>query len=346
MKYIVFLLALIWHITSAAMSFSAPKHEFFDQFSWVNRNGDLVRIYAKGTIEKNTASELLHLTKANNINSAIVLFDSPGGSLIEGISLGQLIRELGFSTGIATFNNGKMETEGVCASACAYSFMGGINRYYIGGNTALGLHQFSSGSNALSTEKVQKISGLLVAYMQEMGIDALAFTLSTKAEPEAMAWLSPEDALTLQISNNGIQQVTVELKQNDGVVYLRLEQVRDGVIGRFLLGCDRGQLFLNGGHITNDKDAKNKAIWATWSAIEIGNETVQNIRKENNPESLTSQGSAVWVSRVLSDSELKMLLNSNSIGLFFGADGMMAYGVTVNIKPAMSKIEDFLKNCN
>jgi hypothetical protein len=346
MKYIIFSLALMWHITSAAMSFSIPKHEFSDHLSWVSQTGYLVRIYAKGTIEKNTASELLNLTKANNIDSAIVLFDSPGGSLIEGINLGQLIRELGFSTGIATFNNGKMEAEGVCASACAYSFVGGINRYFIGGNTALGLHQFSSGSTALSTEEVQKISGLLVAYMQEMGIDALAFTLSTKAEPEAIAWLSPEYALTLQISNNGIQQVTVELKQNDGAIYLRLEQARNGVIGRFLLGCDRGQLFLNGGHITNDKDAKNRANWATWSAIEIGNETLQNIRKENKPDSLTSQGSAVWVSRVLSDSELKMLLNSSSIGLMFGADGMVAYRATVNIKPAMSKITSFLKNCN
>jgi hypothetical protein len=73
---------------------------------------------------------------------------SPGGSLLPALKLGELIRAGGYNTSLGE----------ICASACAYALIGGVNRYiaqkdsgvdrdYDNRNvdadgTKLGIHQF------------------------------------------------------------------------------------------------------------------------------------------------------------------------------------------------------------
>lgn len=63
--------------------------------------------------------------------------------------------------------------------------------------------------------QAQEISGLLVAYLSSMGIDALAFSLSTQAGAEEMFWLNEADAIELGFANNGVQPTWAELKMVD-----------------------------------------------------------------------------------------------------------------------------------
>jgi hypothetical protein len=171
-----------------------------------------------------------------------------------GVAVGNTIRKLGFDTGIATYAGGGMVASGICASACAYAFAGGLGRYYSSGNTRLGIHQFYSQGNDIGNGTSQEVSGMLVAYLQRMGVDALAFSASASVQRNDILWLSAAEASRLHFSNNGIEQTTAELKQVKGSTYLRVEQKYTSYTARFIFSCARdGRLLLMGGIVTPPK---------------------------------------------------------------------------------------------
>jgi ATP-dependent protease ClpP protease subunit len=61
----------------------------------------------------------------------LMLLESPGGSLRDGISLGREVRSQGFRT-VARYD---------CASACAIIFLGGAERLLVGSRARIGFHQ-------------------------------------------------------------------------------------------------------------------------------------------------------------------------------------------------------------
>ena len=332
---------------ASALDFSIPQHDTTEQFHWVTHDLGLPRIYASGLIEAGDAERLAAFLKDTGTGSGIVLFSSPGGSLQEGVLLGETIRKHGLSTGIAQFDNGAMRKAGQCASACAYAFVGGIHRYYEAGDQQLGVHQFyASGPDAISSSETQKISGLLVAYLKGMGVDPLAFTVSASAGPDGMFWLTTEQAIELQIATNGLSSAVAELKQAQGATYLSVEQDNGGPLGRFLFFCgSQQQVMLVGGFVSTPEDTANKHEWATWSALKVGTKTIYPVRKADDPQSINQAGSMVSAGRTLSRSDIITLLKERSVGFVFGADGMLAYGTTADLSPVISKVEAFVTNC-
>jgi hypothetical protein len=129
-----------------------------------------------------------------------VLLNSPGGSLIGGIALGEAIRDLGLGTRIGrsvpdqrhrSFEN---EIPGECLSACAFAFLGG--KWRTAADRTLGVHQhytsemlsepsakqFTSGD--ISAQQV--IAGVLADYVVRMGVDARLLTKAAMTEPRSM----------------------------------------------------------------------------------------------------------------------------------------------------------------
>lgn len=328
-----------------AMTFSAPKHEFLDSFDWVNTHGGKTRIYASGEITGNTAQEFKAFVLANKIENARVLLDSSGGSLIEGLRLGSTIREFRFDTGIATYSNGKMIEQGICASACAYAFAGGVGRYYSAAKTRLGIHQFYSTESDLSNQSSQEISGVIVAFLQKMGVDTFAFSASTLAGSDNMFWLSKEDSEKLQFSNNGSSPTTAELKQTKTETYLKVEQISVNSSARYIFGCVDKSIFLMGGMVTTEEDAKNKAVWATQTYFTFDGNTIQLERRTKNPKGFATSGPVSWVSRTLTKNDLSKLMASKLMTVWIGADGAMAYTATADINKVKDKIGVFINNC-
>lgn len=333
------------HVGAQAMTFAIPQHEFNDQFAWVNAHGGVVRIYASGPIQGNEATDLERFLKTNNITNAILLFDSPGGSLSDALALGQAIRKLGLSTGIATFSAGKMLQEGMCASACTYAFAGGVNRYYSAGRTRIGLHQFYSTANTISNKTSQEVSGILVAFLQSMGVDALAFSVSAQAGPDSIAWLSAEDALRLRFANNGTQDAIAELKLQDNITYLKIEQPRADISARFLFYCIKKQIVAFGGYVTTPEDSRNKWDWATRSFFMFDQDLIQEERKDANPKNLNAAGSVVWLNRTLSRGNVQRLLRADSISAVIGGDGFMTYSATAALGHVRPQLKNYVKNC-
>lgn len=344
-KYIFVFLVVLAPISTRAMTFESPEHRFEDRFAWINIKGGIDRIYARGRIEEESAEILERFVAKNGIDRAIIFLDSAGGSLSGALKLGKLIRKLGFDTGIGSFKDGRLSSNGVCASACAYVFAGGIGRYYEEGNAKLGLHQFYALNEKIDNQQSQQVSGLLVAYLQNMGIDALAYSVSASAGPNEMIWLTPSDALRLKFSNNGKKQTIAEIKMENGITYLKIEQERIDALGRFLFNCIDGRVVVFAGMITTEENSRNKMEWATQSYLSIDGAMIQREKKGVHERSLVMNGQALWVSRLLAESEIKSLLSAKEIGIWVASDGAMAYGAAAEISEVKEKLRHFLAQC-
>ena len=329
---------------AVGLEFHTPRHHQEEEIVRITE-GDPYRIYATGNIVDSDATQLAVLAKQIGVNHAIVIFDSPGGSVIGSMALGEKIRELGFATGIGRFQEGRLIPNGVCASACAYAFAGGNGRYITSQKSRLGLHQFHSKSTSISNELSQSMSGMLVAYLQKMGIDALAFSVSSIAGPDDMVWLSPADAQKLKFTNNGILPTTAELKQAEGLTYLRIEQIRDKATGRFIFHCIRGEIMLMAGLVTSEEVTQKRDEWITRSSLLFDGQWVRLESRKDNPRGVTNRGETSWVTRTLSPQETSQLLKTNTLGMSIASDGTTAYGAYADLGEVRQNLSNFVQNC-
>lgn len=134
---------------------------------------------------------------------------SPGGNLVAGIQLGQLIRETGATTQIgqtvsmgAGFGNYKTTAPGVCASACAFAFMGGLERHANDGE--LGVHQFySSDETAVNSEITQALVGYSLIHTLRMGIDAGVIVAASRTSPDDIHWFDRNELIAFGLDTSG-----------------------------------------------------------------------------------------------------------------------------------------------
>lgn len=334
--------------TSAqSMSFNAPKHNYDDNISWTNAGFGGTRIYAFGDIEDGDTEKLLNLLSNTKVENAVVVFNSQGGSISEALKLGETIRKLGMSTTVGRYEDGDIIWNADCASACAYAFAGGVNRFYNRDGQRLGVHQFYQGptSARLGVAEAQKISGALIAYMTLMDVDPLLITLSAKQGPDQMFWIPNKMATDLRLATNGMPLTTAELKQGPSGAYLVAEQDKEDVLGRFMFFCEGKKISVLGGRVTTAEDAASKLDWATWSGLYPGKSDSLFQRKEANPSSIIRINRMIAVRRTLSRTDTQIVLREQNIGMIFGADGMSKYGSNVDLGPVIGKVRSFVQNC-
>lgn len=315
---------------------------------WSNkvvRNG-VEDIYATGEITAGTADRFRAFIRDNKVELAKVHFNSPGGSLFEGIKLGRAIRAAGFYTTVGvyspTYEEGA-DLKSVCASACAYAFAGGTSRFLDQYTGKLGIHQFYSPEGVnVSGEEVQQVSGLLVAYLDEMGVDAKAFAISTVANRKGMIWLDPDDAVALRFANNGSELPTAEIKLAGMRPYLRVEQNHHDVTARVLFNCEAKQMSVMFGIVTD----------ATSSAMVEGNQK-RSYFEFDGTEGLVVMGnsggsatdSVLWVSRDLDPTSVLQFLKAAKVSVWVDGFGAVRYGASLEMPTIRAKLADFAKQC-
>ena len=85
-------------------------------------------IYLEGYVDTGAAARLERLIARENIGSAVVYFDSPGGHVVEAMALGRLLRERGFAASVgARAADGTRPRAGRCYSACPIAYAGGVS---------------------------------------------------------------------------------------------------------------------------------------------------------------------------------------------------------------------------
>jgi hypothetical protein len=120
---------------------------------------------ATGEITLDTPMEFENFVKTQQFGPGFVRLNSPGGDLAGGIMLGEIFRryrvgtEVGSSSPIlnAIEPGLKDRAPGVCASACAYAFLGGDERS-LDVDAKLGFHRFYK-ENALAEPTAQLFTG-------------------------------------------------------------------------------------------------------------------------------------------------------------------------------------------
>lgn len=330
---------------SDAMQFkiapASAEQDFVRQFV---RHGQY-EIFAFGEIDSGAAARLELFVKENSIDTAVVIFNSPGGSLLGGLRLGSMIRKLRFDAAIGSDGAGGSRVfSGICASSCAYAFAGGVYRFFNDGNEKLGIHQFySSDQNVGDIGDAQIVSSTLIDYLQTMGVDAKAFIVASSARGNEMFWLTQEQAVQLGFANNGSDQTTVEIKMYGLTPYLKVEQSHSDGMSRVLFNCDSHSIILLAGIVTTPSLSREKRRSLVRSYLEVtpGGEIL-----EKKGDSFTSaEGSVLWLHRMVSPSDLAALLKADELGIWTENGGSMRWGVMIDLRPAKDKMLYFANNC-
>lgn len=186
----------IFYIVSAALiTLIAPSNAHGKEmaFRMIYNNHTNV-IVADGEITGDTPrvfQRFLDTDPFDGFNFEIHL-NSPGGNLIAGMTLGNMIRELGLKSDVIAYN-GEIDMPGGCMSACALAYIGGSSRS-IGEGSRLGFHQFSSSGGygervvRLNQAEIetQMLSGLVQQYIISMGVSGELFSRMSVTPPDRM----------------------------------------------------------------------------------------------------------------------------------------------------------------
>ncbi|MCE5233907.1 MAG: hypothetical protein ABFC67_15210 [Mizugakiibacter sp.] len=171
-------------------------------------------IAAEGVITSSTPIDFENVLQKMHAPKVIAL-NSSGGDLVAGIKLGLVLRKHGFTTYVAhTSPTGDKESSsfsdtgpGICASSCAYAFLGGISRHVLDGSR-FGVHQFrpamtfdsEPSTDVMSSSQV--IVAMLYAYTSMMGVDPKIIGFASTVSPDAILWLGKSELSALNVDTS------------------------------------------------------------------------------------------------------------------------------------------------
>ena len=246
---------------------------------------------------------------------------------MEGLALGRLVRKLGFWTDIGRRRGETNETAGgICLSACAYGYLGGVYRFHRD-DSKYGVHRFSSQVRShADLEVAQVVSSAIVSYLREMEVDTAVFDRSSSVAGDSVHVLNSQDLRNLKVVNDGKLPAQWTIEATQGGYYLRGEQRRWTGPSKLVFGCsgkDRTIIFYPFyGPVTNANEIKevtaSQAIKIDGNliplrddvALLVVNDTLQSI----------SRLDAGLAARISSASNIGWVMNHRNGFLFVGTD--------------------------
>jgi hypothetical protein len=159
-------------------------------FEAIQISATIIYVQATGTITPDTPQAFQGFLQTDDARLSKQLdLHSPGGNLMAGLTLGEMIRKAGYNTSIGhsmpldgAMNNYSYKNA-VCASACAYAFLGGVSRSY-GKNDLYGVHRFGSTGKPVSGDDAQLVSGIIANYIERMGASQAILQAASNASFE------------------------------------------------------------------------------------------------------------------------------------------------------------------
>jgi len=179
------LLAIIF---SCALAQSSHAHTVTLIMEGTSDHPALILIRGKFLHDEHKENITEFLAIAARQGKAVVFFDSDGGALATGLSLGKLINQRGFDTAVEDYTR--------CLSSCAVAWLGGKERF-MGLNARVGFHAASISKDNHAFDA--KATDVVKNYMKKLGFDQAAISYMTDAPPSSMASFSIRDAERLKI---------------------------------------------------------------------------------------------------------------------------------------------------
>jgi hypothetical protein len=161
-------------------------------------------VYLEGYIDNGATARLEHMLGEEQIQSAVVFFDSPGGHVVAAMALGRAIRERGYLTSVgARMPDAEAPRAGRCYSACPIAYAGGTRRSLVPGSV-LGTHRAANRVPVPDEAAFQEVvTGQVRDYLVEMGISPELATIMSAVPHQSIRELSTEEATRLGLVNAG-----------------------------------------------------------------------------------------------------------------------------------------------
>jgi hypothetical protein len=205
--------------------------------------GAFPEIYVEGAIAETTFTQLRHIVDGHGLVAARVQFNSRGGDLLTALEIGYYLREKGFVTEVGAFNGGWGRfAPGECHSACALAYLGGKYRLMDAGSR-LAVHRFATdhapgaAEPARVEQETQALAGLVVGYLQQMGVDLALFRKMSERPHEDLQYFGLDELRRLNVVNDGRMAPAWGLVIQDREAVLVGTQERIGNSGRVTLRC-------------------------------------------------------------------------------------------------------------
>jgi ATP-dependent protease ClpP protease subunit len=300
-------------------------------------------IFLDGRIDEGSAERLRDALAQRGIESARVFLNSPGGLLAEGIALGRLIRQRGFSTYVGRQReNGIDALAGSCSSACVFAFIGGVYRYALP-QSRIGVHRFSSlSATDADPDMAQVISAAIIKYIKEMGVDVDLFDRMSRRGREQLLILTEKDAQQLRVVNAGRLPPEWSIAAADGDLHLTgAQQTSSGMVS-VSFSCRGGQVLFRP-VLDVDDDAAAAVNSVIRHSIKFGS-WLDPLTEAVEPISV--QGGHASALFVLGQDQIGKLRESTSIGYAAQLQDLTTFAsLSVDTGGNAEKIREFLKNC-
>jgi hypothetical protein len=302
------------------------------------------KIYLDGVIDDAAVGRLGRAIKAQNVKFATVFLNSPGGSLLGGIRLGHLIRELGFSTYVGKAAiSGDHEEPAKCYSACVLAFVGGYFRSLTSGST-IGVHRFSkTRTSPADLDIAQEVSATIIAYLAEMGVDVALFELMSRAGKDEIRIVPDILAKRYRVVNNGFQPPSWSIEALEQGLYLRGVQEAWYGTGKALFTCAKGgQIIFQAMYKVGEK-AQEIVMGSVRHSFRVGDAFLP---LENPLHPLREANGYVVASFVLPKEYILFLFKAEAVGYAaHPPNPNFFWGFKVEIGDARGKIDAFVKAC-
>ena len=188
-------------------------------------------IHATGLFVEGTAADFRLFVQQNKIKGgAVVILKSDGGSVAEALSMGRMIRQMGFETEVNTH----------CFSSCTLAFLGGVRRSVSDVGAEFGVHRVSTSAPldaAQALDKGQIAIAEIVEYSAFMGVDPSFVTALTAAGPDQINLLSHDQLLKYKIISTPFM-TQWEIKVGEGHFYLMGATDTNNGYHKMLFLCD------------------------------------------------------------------------------------------------------------
>jgi hypothetical protein len=285
-----------------------------------------------GPIDEHTAQRLRDEIAGRDVASATVILDSPGGLLLEGMALGRLIRQLGFSTAVAR--------GGVCHSACVFALLGGVFRY-AAPQSSIGVHRFSSGSAVVDADTVQVVAAAVVSYIRQMGADVDLFERMTRKGAGQILVLGDKELRQLRVINDGRLDAHWELQAQGGGLVLKGTQDSAQGKAQVQLSCQDDRvlfqpLFAAGEHADELVNTARRHLMRVDAGF------VALAQPVEPPSANDGNVSATFV---LEAAQLKRLGSSESLGYAIESSGGSSGFVVDTAGGGAESIRNFVATC-
>ena len=309
--------------------------------------GNAWYIYATGVIDDGAAKRLKSFLEKNDVPpNSLIYFNSIGGSLLEGIKIGQIIREAGLFSYVGRIDGPKIQSApGQCLSACALAFLGGKFRW-INSTSSYGVHRFRFASKeSEDVDVTQMLSAIIIQYIRDMGADPKLYSEMSAAGSDTISILTENQLKELKVTYNGYENThwTVEAIENS--FYLKGERETWRGMNKFLLFC--GNNYPLSALAIFDPEGRGDEVlqMKAFSIVIDGNPIPIPTTQREKPGIHNG-----WINMAFSlDKDLvSKLFNATTLGIYFqysyGAPVFLGFD-SMDFSDGLKKLPALIKNC-